>query len=92
MDGKFVTAGIVKAMQKELQKAGRSNVKDLLFTAKKSRVDFMGELERIRAHQPDKEIDFTLGGVLKDEEIIRKLIYDMVLVYDLWFDEDREEI
>ncbi len=52
----------------------------------------MGELERIRAHQPDKEIDFTLGGVLKDEEIIRKLIYDMVLVYDLWFDEDREEI
>ena len=92
IDGKFVTVGIVKAMQKELQKAGRSNVKDLLFTAKKSRADFMGELERIRAHQPDKEIDFTLGGVLKDEEIIRKLIYDMVLVYDLWFDEDREEI
>ena len=92
IDGKFVTVGIVKAMQKELQKAGRSNVKDLLFTAKKSRADFMGELERIRAHQPDKEIDFTLGGALKDEEIIRKLIYDMVLVYDLWFDEDREEI
>ena len=52
----------------------------------------MGELERIRAHQSEKEIDFTLGGVLKEENMIRKLIYDMVLVYDLWFDKDREEI
>lgn len=92
INGKFVTGGIVEAMQEQLQKAGRSNVKNLLFTAKKSRADFMGELERIRAHQLDKEIDFTLGGVLKDEEIIRKLIYDMVLVYDLWFDHDREEV
>ena len=90
--GKFVTGKIVEAMQEQLRKAGRSNVKDLLFAAKKSKADFMGELERIRAHQSEKEIDFTLGGVLKEENMIRKLIYDMVLVYDLWFDKDREEI
>ena len=43
-------------------------------------------MERIRAHQQEKQIDFTLGGRL-DDEMQRKLIYDMVLVYDLWFDD-----
>ncbi len=43
------------------------------------------ELERINAHSSAPQ-DFTLGGKL-DEEQKRKLIYDMVLVYDLWFKE-----
>lgn len=87
-DGRFVTGRTVEAMQEQLMKAGRSNVKNLLFAAKKSKADFMGELERIRAHQLDKAIDFSLGGIL-EEDMIRKLIYDMALVYDLWFDDDR---
>ncbi len=90
LEGKYVTGKIVEAMQEQLRKAGRSNVKNLLFAAKKGKADFRGELERIRAHQLDKAIDFSLGGILKEEEIVRKLIYDMVLVYDLWFDNDRE--
>ena len=36
----------------------------------------------------EKKNDFSLGGLLNDE-MQRKLIYDMVIVYDIWF--DREE-
>ncbi len=88
---KAVTEEQVKAMQEQLVKAGRSNIKNLLFSAKKSEADFAMELERIRAHQTEKGIDFTLGGELKNETV-RQLIYDMVMVYDLWFaDSDEKE-
>jgi hypothetical protein len=43
------------------------------------------ELERINAHRTEPE-DFTLGGKLNEEQK-RKLIYDIVLAYDLWFQE-----
>ncbi len=95
LNGKFVTTEIIKLMQEQLMKIGRSNVKNLLFSAKKSEADFNSELERIRAHQLDKPIDFSLGGALGDEEnksIIRRLIYDIALVYDLWFEDDREGV
>ncbi len=72
-------------MRAELDKAGRGNIKNLAFSAKKSPADFKTEQERIKAHQTEKKIDFSLGGLLGDK-IQRKLIYDMVLVYDLWFE------
>lgn len=83
--GKYISDRIVRLMEEELRKAGRSNIKNLAFCAKKSGADFRSELERIRAHQVDKKIDFTLGGLLPDAEMQRKLIYDMAIVYDLWF-------
>lgn len=87
IDGKYVSCGIVQMMREMLNRAGRSNIKNLALSAKKSAADFKSELERIRAHQLDKEkkIDFSLGGLLNDE-MQRKLIYDMVIVYDIWFD------
>lgn len=90
-DKEQITCGIVECMKEELKKAGRSNIKDLFFSAKKSKADFDSEIERICAHQVVKNIDFTLGGQL-DEAIRpgmkRKLIYDMARVYELWFEEE----
>ena len=63
---------------------GRSNVKSLLTQALNSPAGLEMELERINAHSTSP-LDFTLGGKLKDEEQKRKLLYDMILVYDLWF-------
>lgn len=89
-----ITCEIVEQMKKELNKAGRSNIKGLFLSAKKSEADFRSELERILAHQTeagaDKRIDFTLGGTL-DDQMQRRLIYDMVTVYDLWFAEGTQE-
>lgn len=90
IDGKYVSCEVVQMMQEMLNRAGRSNIKNLALSAKKSAADFKSELERICAHQLEKKkkIDFSLDGLLNDE-MQRKLIYDMVIVYDIWF--DREE-
>lgn len=84
VNGKYISCEIVQMMKIMLNRAGRSNIKNLALSAKKSAADFKSELERIRAHQLEKNIDFSLGGLL-DDEMQRKLIYDMVIVYDLWF-------
>ena len=87
IDGKYVSCEVVQMMQEMLNRAGRSNIKNLALSAKKSAADFKSELERICAHQLEKEIDFSLGGLLNvNDELQRKLIYDMVIVYDIWFD------
>lgn len=88
VQGRYVTKELVSEMKAQLQKAGRSNIKTLLFSAKKGMADFRMETERIKAHQQEKEIDFSLGGKL-DEALQRRLIYDMMIAYDLWF--SREE-
>ena len=90
-ENRFISVEIVQEMQEMLQKAGRSNIKNLAFVAKKSTADFQSEIERIRAHQKkEQRSDFTLDGKLTDPELQRKLIYDMAIVYDLWFDEKGE--
>lgn len=86
---KYISDDIVQKMKDMLNKAGRSNIKNLALSARKSAADFKSELERICAHQLEKHLDFTLGGLL-DDEMQRKLIYDMVIVYDLWFDEEKK--
>lgn len=93
-----ITCETVERMKKELNKVSRSNIKTLFRSAKKSEADFLAERERICAHQiddktdgkEDKESDFTLEGEL-DGEMQRKLIYDMVKVYDLWFAKDEQD-
>lgn len=79
----------VQKMRRVLNDAGRGNIKDLAMSAKRSAVDFLAEKERITAHNAEKEIDFSLGGELDDDQQLR-LISDMVLVYDIWFDDTKE--
>lgn len=83
----FYSLELAEEMAVLLRQLGRSNVKTLLSAALNSPADLEMELERINAHSTAPQ-DFTLGGKLNEEQK-RKLIYDMVLVYDLWF-RDRE--
>lgn len=84
-DGFCYSLELAEEMAVLLQRLGRSNVKSLLSAALNSPADLEMELERINAHRAVPE-DFTLSGKL-NEERKRKLIYDIVLVYDLWFRE-----
>lgn len=99
---KYVSDDIVQEMKKMLNKIGNSNIKDLAVSAKRSEADFRSELERISAHQKaekqEDKVDFTLGGLLDDKDaerktelmdIQRKLIYDMAIVYDIWFNDEK---
>ena len=88
--GKYISCEIAERMAKLLFDAGRGNLKTLAFSARKNPADFRTELERIKAHQKDKKLDFSLGGIL-DEEMQQKLIYDIALVYDLWFDPEKHK-
>lgn len=89
----YITKETVKKMKKELNKLRKSNIKDLMFAAKRGQTDFEIELERIKAHYKDPngmgELDFDLSGKI-GKEAQRKLIYDMVMVYDLWFSHAEE--
>lgn len=76
---------LAEEMAHLLRMLGRSNVKSLLDVALKSSAGLEMELERINAHRTEP-VDFTLGGKLNEEQK-RKLIYDVVLIYDLWFQE-----
>lgn len=76
---------LAEEMAALLRKLGRSNVKSLLEVALNSPAGLEMELKRINAHRTEPE-DFTLDGKLNEEQK-RKLIYDLVLVYDLWFQE-----
>ena len=89
----LVEIGTVDRVQKFFNQLGRSNVKGLLEPARYSAADLERELERIKAHMSEekrKQTDFACLDLL-DKEMMRKLIYDMVAVYDLWFQRDVDE-
>ena len=67
-----------------LNKVARSNVKTLVKAAKTSQNDFDMEIERIKAHS-SKEIDFLLDNKIKNNSDLRKIIYDIGIVFDIWF-------
>lgn len=83
VDGFCYSLELAEEMADHLKCLGKSNVKALLDVALNSPAALEMELERINAHS-DHPQDLTLGKKL-DEEQKRKLIYDIVLVYDLWF-------
>ncbi len=85
-----ITDEVVKKMQKKLNhnEVGRNNVKNLLTHAFNSKASFDKELERIKAHHKLPKDYFDIENLSSDK--IQKLIYDMVLVYDIWFDDKRE--
>lgn len=80
----------VEEMVAVLNNLGRSNVKGLLNAVREGASSYLLEIERINAHRKDKEhLDFSLDKKLSLTEQ-RKLIFDIVTVYDLWF-ADKED-
>ena len=78
-----ITTTLVDQMVEELNKISRTNIKTLTQAAKHSQNEFDMEVQRIVAHSENKP-DFSLNNVLT-KQTQRKLIYDIGIVYDLWF-------
>lgn len=78
----------------------RTNVKDLAVAAKLSEGAFNLEMRRIYAHQSDEDIKRRMKEIFVREDReefgqkykkYRKMIYDIVIVYDLWFRKEEGE-
>ena len=78
----------------------RTNVKDLAVAAKLSEGAFNLEMRRIYAHQSDEDIKRRMKEIFVQEDReefgqkykkYRKMIYDIVIVYDLWFRKEEGE-
>ncbi|HCT93102.1 MAG TPA: hypothetical protein DF613_17210 [Lachnospiraceae bacterium] len=86
---KIVSMEKVEQVVADLNRLGsRTNVKGLAEAAKSSLAAFDMEMSRIKAHQTEeiqKKIQYTFDDLSGEER--RKLVYDIVLVYDLWFRE-----
>jgi len=78
-----------EAVAEQLNKMARTNVKGLAEPAKRSISSLKMEWSRIRAHSSDKELlsfdELREVLKLKNDEELRNLIYDITIVYDLWF-------
>ena len=88
-DDKYVDLDDVERVVKILKQFGRSNVKSLAECAKKSSVSLELELSRIRAHmkkekRENMKEDFEYLENM-DNSKKRSIIYDVVIMYDLWF-------
>ena len=83
----------VERVRKFLNQLGRSNVKGLAEHARYSASDLEMELMRIKAHMSESKRSQTDFDCLKllDKNEMRKLIYDMVIMYDLWFHDVKGE-
>ena len=78
----------------------RTNVKDLAVAAKLSEGAFNLEMRRIYAHQSDEDIKRRMKEIFVQEDReefgqkykkYRKMIYYIVIVYDLWFRKEEGE-
>lgn len=78
----------------------RTNVKDSAVAAKLSEGAFNLEMRRIYAHQSDEDIKRRMKEIFVQEDReefgqkykkYRKMIYDIVIVYDLWFRKEEGE-
>ena len=83
----------VERVRKFLNQLGRSNVKGLAEHARYSASDLEMELMRIKAHMSESKRSQTDFDCLKllDKNEMRKLIYDVVIMYDLWFHDVKGE-
>lgn len=85
----LVTTAMVKRLEHELLKIARTNIKSLAEAAKYSQSRFEMEIKRIQAHS-EEEISLN-AGQFQGEKTFRSLIYDMVIMYDLWFSSHAQE-
>jgi len=85
----FTTITEVEKMASFLRGLGRSNVKGLAEHARKSTANLELDLHRIRAHLDKQSAEALQDDFVwldhMDREHKRKLIYDVVIMYDLWF-------
>lgn len=82
----------IEQMKAYLNVFGRSNIKGLMNAAKSSDAELKLEMKRMVAHM-DQKIKENNKELLEyvdkmDSTMLRKLVFDMVIVYDLWFKED----
>ena len=81
----------------------RTNIKDLVSSAKDSLQVFNMEMSRIYAHMLDTvkktaDVKYIIEDMIKDksdnkkDERRRNLIYDIGIVYDQWFSKKREQV
>lgn len=68
-------------------KIGRNNVKSLLEHAFDSEASFENEKGKIIAHHSLAQNYFDIDGL--NPETSKKLVYDMVLMFDVWFDKTK---
>ena len=78
----------VEKMVEELNKISRTNVKSLIDSARNSEAEFEKELNKIIAHSTGEKPNFN--EVMLDKEKRRRLIYDIITVYDLWFKKEND--
>lgn len=64
----------------------RTNIKGFSDSAGQSLAALTFDLKRVCAHSKRKMPDLTLGGALRDPEMARRLIFDISIMYDLWFE------
>ena len=91
----------IKKVAALLRMIGRSNIKNLASTARAGWSELAMELNRISAHasgQKAAEIRNQIKELINNgnknndgADHIRRLIYDIVIAYDLWFDRDNGE-
>ena len=83
----------VEEMIKVLDCFGRSNVKSLIVPSRESEYKFDLEVARIKAHMSQSKYDDLMSTSFKDMDptLKRNLIYDMAVVYDIWFKAKEEK-
>lgn len=100
MSEDITTAEIEEVVEALQMIESRTNVKDLAAAAKMSEGAFNLEMRRIYAHQSDEEVKRKLKEIFTQDEVeesspnykkYRKMIYDIVMVYDLWFRKEKGE-
>lgn len=79
----YVTIQDVEEMVDQLNQMARTNVKELAGYAKKSLSELKVDLKRIKAHTG---IEIKIEGTPYRQEQLRRIIYDISILYDLWFD------
>lgn len=89
-DDNYFTVGMVEAMASQLNEMARTNVKALAEYAKRDLSSLKMELKRINAHSGKENlVDLHLkdqnGNPLLNDKKMQKLLYDIAVLYDLWF-------
>ena len=87
--GKYTTKENIMDAGAYLRGIGRSNAKGLVETAKTSAAELALEMDRIKAHMTSEK-KTAMKEVFEKVEAMepekrRNLIYDMGIIYDLWF-------
>lgn len=92
---KLITIEMIEALAKNLNTCSRTNIKGLLDCAKNSEADLWTELKRMEVRRDKDKVgkveDITQINSTKEKtkslkgKKLRKMIYDIVSVYDLWF-------